>query len=187
LMPYIYSLGYFSHQTGAPFMRGLFLDFGSDPKTASIGDEYMFGPALLIAPVTEQGVTSRDVYLPAGTDWYNYWTNERLHGGQHVTVDAPIDTIPVFVRAGSILPLGASIESTDEKQAIAGLHVYPGADGDFTLYSDDGKTYAYETGRSEITHLHWSDAEGRLQHTGASAWSASDDSIVTVVGRTAGK
>ena len=187
LMPYIYSLGYFSHQTGAPFMRGLFMDFGSDPKTASIGDEFMFGPALLIAPVTDQGMTSRDVYLPDGTDWYNFWTNERLHGGRRATVAAPIDMIPIFVRAGSILPLGSSIESTNEKQAIATLRVYPGADSDFTLYSDDGKTYAYETGKSEITHLHWSDAAAKLQHTGASAWSASDHDIVTVIGKTTGK
>jgi len=185
LMPYIYSLGYFSHQTGAPFMRGLFMDFGSDPKTASITDEYMFGPALLIAPITEQGATSRDVYLPAGADWYNFWTNERLHGGQHITVAAPIDTIPIFVRAGSILPLGAAIESTNEKQAIASLRVYPGADSDFTLYSDDGNTYAYEVGKSTITHLHWSDATGKLQHTGAAAWSAPDNSIVSIVGRSA--
>jgi len=145
----------------------------------------MFGPALLIAPITEQGATSRDVYLPAGADWYNFWTNERLHGGQHITVAAPIDTIPIFVRAGSILPLGAAIESTNEKQAIASLRVYPGADSDFTLYSDDGNTYAYEVGKSTITHLHWSDATGKLQHTGAAAWSAPDNSIVSIVGRSA--
>jgi alpha-D-xyloside xylohydrolase len=182
LMPYIYSLGYFSHQTGAPFMRGLFMDFGSDPKTASITDEYMFGPSLLIAPVTQQGATTREVYLPAGTDWYNFWTNERLHGGQRITVSAPIDVLPIFARAGSILPLGAPIESTNEKQAIAKVLVYRGSDGDFTLYDDDGKTYGYESGKSEITHLHWSDAAGKLEHTGASAWSASDDSILTIIG-----
>jgi alpha-D-xyloside xylohydrolase len=187
LLPYLYSLGYFSHQTGAPFMRGLFMDFGSDPNTASIGDEYMFGPALLIAPITEQGATSRSVYLPAGYDWFNFWTDERVHGGQRVEVAAGIDTIPVFVRAGSILPLGTSIESTDQKQGIASVRVYPGADSDFTLYSDDGKTYAYETGKSEITHLHWSDAAHKLQHTGASVWRAPDQTIVTVVGKTAGK
>ena len=185
LMPYIYSLGYFSHETGAPFMRGLFMDFGSDPKAASISDEYMFGPALLIAPVTEQGATSRRVYLPAGTDWYNFWTSERLHGGRHVTVAAPIDTIPIFVRAGSILPLGAAIESTNEKQAIASLRIYPGADGDFTLYSDDGTTYAYETGKSEITHLHWDNAASKLEHTGASAWSKPDEALVEIAGKAA--
>ena len=82
LMPYLYSLAHLAHENGAPFMRGLFMDFGDDPKVVDIGDEYMFGPALLVAPVTEQGVTSRQVYLPKGVDWYNYWTNERLHGGR---------------------------------------------------------------------------------------------------------
>jgi alpha-D-xyloside xylohydrolase len=183
LMPYIYSLGYFSHQTGAPFMRGLFMDFGNDPNTAAITDEYMFGPALLIAPVTEQGATNRSVYLPAGSDWFNFWTNERLHGGQRIQVAAPIDTLPIFVRAGSILPLGSEIESTEQKQSIATVRVYPGADGDFTLYSDDGKTYAYEDGKSRITHLHWSDAMGRLEQTGVPAWSGDDGAIVTVVGK----
>ena len=79
----------------------------------------MFGPAFLVAPVTEQGATSRMVYLPAGADWYNYWTNERVHGGETIKVDAPIDTLPLFVRAGSIVPLGAAIESTSEAQKIA--------------------------------------------------------------------
>ena len=168
-------------------MRGLFMDFGNDPNTASISDEFMFGPALLIAPVTEQGATTRSVYLPAGNDWYNFWTNERLHGGQRVRVAAPIDTLPIFVRAGSILPLGAPIESTEQKQAIASVRVYPGTDGDFTLYSDDGKTYAYESGKSEITHLHWSDAAGKLEHSGAAAWNASDSDLVKVMGKTTGK
>ena len=80
LMPYIYSLGYQTWQTGAPFMRALPLDFPDDPKVADMRDEYMFGPAFLVAPVTEQGATSRQVYLPAGADWYNYWTNERVQG-----------------------------------------------------------------------------------------------------------
>ena len=106
LMPYIYSLAYKTYQTGAPFMRALFMDFPNDPKVADLGDEYMFGPAFLVAPVTEQGATSRAVYLPAGADWYNYWTNERVHGGQTIKVDAPIDIVPLFVRAGSIVPLG---------------------------------------------------------------------------------
>jgi alpha-D-xyloside xylohydrolase len=182
LMPYLYSLGHFSHETGAPFMRGLFMDFGDDPKVANIGDEYMFGPALLIAPVVEQGRTSREVYLPAGTDWYNFWTNERLHGGQSITASAPIDTLPIFVRAGSILPLGAPVLSTDEKQAIAQVRVYPGADGEFTLYSDDGQTYAYESGKDQITRLQWSDGARKLVQRGAKAWSEPDDRIVRVVG-----
>ena len=172
LMPYIYSLGRQTNLTGAPFMRGLFMDFGSDPNVADIGDEYMFGPALLIAPVTEQGVTSRQVYLPAGpegperTIWFNFWTNERLHGGQTITAQAPIDTIPIFVRAGSILPLGSPVESTNERQAIATIRVYPGVDGHFDLYDDDGNTYAYEQGHFKTSHLQWSESSQNLSHSG---------------------
>jgi alpha-D-xyloside xylohydrolase len=94
LMPYIYSLAYSTYQTGAPYMRALFMDFPEDAEAAKQVDEYMFGPAFLVAPVTEQGATSRTIYLPAGVDWYNYWTNERVHGGQTITVDAPIDDWP---------------------------------------------------------------------------------------------
>ena len=183
LLPYTYSLAYGSFQTGAPFMRALFMDFPSDPNVAAIGDEYMFGPALLIAPVTDQGATSRTVYLPSGTEWYNYWTNERLKGGQTITVSAPIDTIPIFVRAGSILPLGKQILSTEEKQDMAKIKVYPGADGDFSLYSDDGKTYAYEKGDFRITDLHWDNAAGKLTHKGAEAWTGPDNQLVEIVGR----
>ncbi len=183
LMPYIYSLGWNVHETGAPFMRGLFLDFGNDPAAADIGDEYMFGPALLVAPVTAQGATSRSVYLPAGTDWYNFWTNERVHGGQRITVAAPIDTIPIFVRAGSILPLGSAVESTNERQSIDQVRVYPGADGRFTLYTDDGTTYAYEQGKHEITELRWDDSKGKLTQTGAQAWNPARPEVVDVIGR----
>ncbi len=183
LMPYIYSLGYKTWQTGAPYMRALPLDFPDDPNVADLRDEYMFGPAFLVAPVTEQGATSRWVYLPAGTDWYNYWTDERVHGGQTVEVATPIDTIPLFVRAGSIVPLGTAVESTHEQQAIEKVRVYPGANAEFTLFSDDGMTYAYEKGAGSITHLHWDEASGRFTHDGVGAWSGADAAVVEVVGR----
>jgi alpha-D-xyloside xylohydrolase len=183
LMPYIYSLGYQTWLTGAPFMRALPLDFPNDPKVADLRDEYMFGPAFLVAPVTEQGATSRQVYLPAGADWYNFWTNERLKGGQTVTVDAPIETLPLFVRAGSIIPMGVPVESTQVAQAISKVRVYPGADASFTLFSDDGKTYAYEKGAGSVTRLRWDDARGKLTHEGSPAWSGPDSAIVEVLGR----
>jgi alpha-D-xyloside xylohydrolase len=183
LLPYIYSLGYQTYQTGVPFMRALFMDFPNDPKVADLRDEYMFGPALLVAPVTEQGATRRTVYLPAGADWYNYWTNERVHGGEAIQVDAPIDTLPLFVRAGSVLPLGEAIESSNQPQKIARLRIYPGADAEFTLYQDDGKTYAYEKGDCRVTRLHWNDAAQQLTHQGAKAWTEPDSEIVDVVGR----
>jgi alpha-glucosidase (family GH31 glycosyl hydrolase) len=181
LMPYIYSLGYFTHKTGAPYMRALFMDFPNDPNVAEIGDEYMFGPAFLVAPVTEQGATTKRVYLPAGTDWYDYWTHKRFPGGQTVTADASIDKLPLFVRAGSIIPLGGEVESTAEKQAIARIQIWPGANADFDLYQDDGRTYAYEKGDFQLSHLHWDDAAHKLTHSGAAAWSEPDSQIVAVV------
>jgi alpha-D-xyloside xylohydrolase len=183
LLPYIYSVAHRTYQTGAPYMRALFMDFPNDPKISDVRDEYMFGPAFLVAPVTTQGATSREVYLPAGTDWYNYWTNERIKGGQTVEAAAPMDTLPLFVRAGSIVPLGSEILSTAEPQKIARVLVYAGADGNFALYSDNGKTYAYEKGDFKITHLHWNDATGQLTHTGPAAWTESDTSVVKIVGR----
>jgi alpha-D-xyloside xylohydrolase len=183
LMPYIYSLGYRTYESGAPYMRALFMDFPNDPKVADMGDEYMFGPAFLVAPVTEQGATSRSVYLPAGADWYNYWTNQRLRGGQTIEVSAPIDTLPLFVRAGSIVPLGEPVESTSGTQKLAHVRVYRGADGDFTLYDDDGKTYAYESGDRKITRLQWNNAAGRLTHEGFQAWTGPDAGILELIGQ----
>jgi alpha-D-xyloside xylohydrolase len=158
LMPYTYSLTYRTYQTGAPFMRALFMDFPRDPKVADIGDEYMFGPAFLVAPVTEQGATTREVYLPVGCDWYNYWTSQRLHGGQTITVAAPIDTLPLFVRAGSIVPTASEFKSRRQSQKIASIRVYPGADARFTVFQYDGTTYAYEKGDSSVTKLIWDES-----------------------------
>jgi alpha-D-xyloside xylohydrolase len=181
LMPYIYSLGYKTWLSGAPFMRALPLDFPNDPKVADLRDEYMFGPAFLVAPVTEQGATSRQVYLPAGADWYNYWTQERVQGGQTITVQAPIDTLPLFVRAGSIIPLGAPVESTHQAQAIAKIRVYPGADASFTLFSDDGTTYDYEKGAGSVLRFHWDDAAGKLTLEDAEKWGGLENVIEEVV------
>ena len=183
LLPYTYSVAHRSYQTGAPYMRALFMDFPGDPKAADIPDEYMYGPAFLVAPVTEQGATHRTVYLPAGCDWYNYWTNERLHGGQTIEADAPIDTLPLFVKAGSIVPLGSEIESAQQPQTIKSVRVYPGADGRFTLYRDDGKTYAYEKDGGSVTQLTWDDAAHELKHAGAPGWKEPDSSVVKVVSR----
>jgi alpha-D-xyloside xylohydrolase len=183
LLPYTYSLAYRSYQTGAPYMRALFMDFPADPKVADIPDEYMYGPAFLVAPVTEQGATHRTVYLPAGCDWYNYWTRERMHGGEAIVADAPIDTLPLFVRAGSIVPLGSDVDSTQEKQRIASVRVYPGANGSFPLFDDDGKTYAYEKGVSSITTLTWDDSAHQLTHDGGAASSELDKATVVVIGK----
>jgi alpha-D-xyloside xylohydrolase len=181
LLPYIYSLGKRTYDTGAPFMRALFMDFPNDPNVSNQGDEYMFGPAFLVAPVTRQGQTSRRVYLPAGRDWYNFWTNEKLKGGQTVTVAAPIDILPLFVAAGSIIPLGADVQNTSTPQALKEIRVYPGRDADFELYDDDGVTYDYETGRGRLTRLHWDESRGQLSGKGASTPGGSLEALLKVM------
>jgi alpha-D-xyloside xylohydrolase len=183
LMPYIYSLAYQTHKTGAPYMRPLFMDFPNDPQVADLRDEYMFGPAFLVAPVTEEGMTNRRVYLPSGTEWFNYWTKQRIRGGQAISVDAPIDRLPLFVRAGSIVPLGAPIESTRQPQKISKVRIYPGADREFVLYQDDGATYAYEKGDYRITYLRWNEAAQKFTHEGHPAWTEPDSEVIELVGR----
>jgi alpha-D-xyloside xylohydrolase len=185
LVPYIYSLAYETYQTGAPYMRALFMDFPDDPKVDTLTDEFMFGPDFLVAPVTHQGQTSRRVYLPAGADWYDYWTNEKYHGGQWITASAPIETIPLFVRAGSILPIGEPVENLNAPQGIKEIRVYPGADIAFRLYEDDG-TESYETSGGRITALRWNDRAQRFSHTGAAAWTVPDAQVVKVVGPQSG-
>ncbi len=183
LIPYIYSQAKATYDSGAPFMRPLWMNFPNDPKVANIGTQYMFGPAFLVAPVTEQGQTEKDVYLPAGSDWYNFWTNEKLAGGRWVRVAAPIDQIPVFVRAGSIIPLGADIQSTASKQAISEIRVYPGKDGEFALYDDDGVSYDYEKNKGTLARLQWNDAAGKLTVNGDSELSRKAPSITRVAGK----
>ncbi|MBO9713866.1 TIM-barrel domain-containing protein [Sphingomonas sp.] len=167
LMPYLYSLGRQTYETGSPFMRALFMDFPDDPEAATLGDEYMFGPAFLVAPVTEQGVTSRRVYLPAGSDWYDYWTEEKHAGGQWITAAAPIDRIPLFVRAGSIVPMGVQVPNTSVRQPLEAIRVYPGRDASFALYDDDGVTNAYRGGGgAKAVMLRWNDGAKTLTAAG---------------------
>jgi alpha-D-xyloside xylohydrolase len=164
LIPYLYALGRDTYEGGAPFMRALWMDFPGDPAVATIGDEYMFGPAFLVAPVTEQGATSRQVYLPAGSDWYDWWTNERIPGGRTITAAAPIDRMPLYVRAGSIVPLGEQVPSTATAQRIEAIRVYPGRDASIALYDDDGVSNAYKkAGKRPV--LHWDDRAGALTGT----------------------
>ena len=181
LMPYIYSLGRHTYETGAPFMRALFMDFPNDPKVATIGDQYMFGPAFLVAPVTEQGATSRKVYLPAGTDWYDYWTEEKHAGGQWVTAAAPIDRIPLFVRAGSIVPMGVQVPNTSVRQPLESIRVYPGRDASFALYDDDGVTNAYR-GKGGTVTLRWNDSTRVLGTSGKLPTGQDPAKLVRVAG-----
>ena len=160
------------------------MDFAHDPNVADIGTEYMFGPAFLVAPVTEQGQVEKDVYLPAGSDWYDFWTKEKLAGGRWVKVAAPIDRIPVFVKAGSVVPIGADVQSTATRQSIAEVQVYPGKDGEFKLYDDDGVSYDYEKGKSTLTTLRWNEGSGKLTASGGDAGLAKSlPGLVKVIGK----
>jgi len=181
LMPYLYAMGHGTYETGAPFMRALFMDFPNDSNVVDLNDEYMFGPAFLVAPVTEQGATSRKVYLPAGSDWYDWWTNRKITGGQWIDAAAPIDRIPLFVRAGSIVPLGAPIQNTATKQALSEIRVFPGRNASFTLYDDDGVTNAYKKDGGKSATLRWDEAGRKLTATGALPTGQAPAALVKVI------
>ncbi len=162
LLPYIYSLAWKVTSEDYTIQRPLVMDFREDPATWEIGDQFLFGPALLVSPVLTEHATSRSVYLPLGADWYDFWTGERTAGGAAITAPAPLDRIPLAVRAGSILPLGPAIEYAGQATDPIELRIYPGADGDFTLYEDEGDSYRYEKGAHATIPLHWADAAHTL-------------------------
>src|SRR5882757_7484125 len=147
MMPYIYSLAWKVSSDDYTIQRPLVMDFRADPLTWNIGDQFMFGPALLVNPVTEPKATERRVYLPSNTAWYDFWSGQKVQGGVHLQAAAPLDRIPLYVRAGSILPLGPPEQYAGVKvNGPIELRVYTGANGSFTLYQDEGDNYNYETG-----------------------------------------
>ncbi len=162
LLPYIYSTSWMVTHDDYTMMRGLPMDFRTDPKVRDIGDQYMFGPALMACPVTKAGALSRPVYLPTGTTWTDFWTGESFKGGQSIEAPAPIDKMPLFVRAGSIIPYGPSIQYASEKLDPIELRVYRGANGSFNLYEDEGDNYNYEKGAHATIPISWNDAKHTL-------------------------
>ena len=158
LLPYIYSLAGKTTLTNYTMMRSLAFDFRSDANVYGIPDQYMFGPAFLVNPVTGKGEKSRKVYLPKSTTWYNFWTGESLEGGQTIDATAPIDILPLYVKAGSIIPMGPEVEYATQKQNKAiELRIYPGANGQFTIYEDENDNYNYEKGQYATFNLTWND------------------------------
>jgi len=162
LLPYIYSVSWMVTSEGYSMMRGLVMDFRQDTNVYNIPDQYLFGPALMANPVTRARATSRNVYLPAGTSWTDFWTGKSYPGGQTIGVAAPIETMPLFVRAGSIIPYGPLVQSAMEKPDPIELRVYRGADGTFTLYEDEGDNYNYEKGDYATIPISWSEATRKL-------------------------
>jgi alpha-glucosidase (family GH31 glycosyl hydrolase) len=161
LLPYVYSLVRRVHDCGEPIMRAMCVDFGDDPVAVAQDHQFMFGPAFLVAPVTEEGARSRRVYLPAG-DWYDFWTDEKFTGPCWIDADAPLARIPLYVRAGAVVPMLATAPaSTNEAWTDIEVNAWAGAAGRFDLYDDDGLSYAYEKGAFAVTPLA-ADAAGNV-------------------------
>lgn len=181
LLPYLYSTGWQVTDNAGSFLRALFMDFNEDKKVHTISNQYMFGKVFLVTPVTRNMYVfsdkeqwkdpyedfsktgTQDVYLPKGTKWFDFWTGEMLNGGQMVTKEVPIDIIPLYVRAGSIVPFGPKVQySTEKKWNNLEIRIYPGADGEFVLYEDENDNYNYEKGAYSTIKFTWDDANRTL-------------------------
>ncbi len=163
LLPYLYSAVRESATTGVPIMRALWMHHADDPKAVAYGDEYLWGKDILVAPVYEKGATTRQIYLPKGA-WYDFWTNERHEGGREITRSVDLETLPLYIRAGSILPLGPIKQYVAEQvSAPLSVSIYPGADASFLLYEDDGSSFNYRKGEWTGIQMAWSDARKNLR------------------------
>ena len=163
LLPYIYSLAGHSYFNDYTIMRGLVMDFKVDIKGRDIGDQYMFGPSLLVNPVYEFNARERSVYLPATTGWYDFYSGKYYEGGQTIQVNAPLDRMPLFVKAGSIIPAGPEIQYTTEKKADPlTVYVFTGEDAAFVLYEDEGDNNNYEQGKYTTIPMKYSERDGTL-------------------------
>ena len=163
LLPYLYTAVREAHDTGLPIIRALWLHYADDPTANGRGDEYLWGRDMLVAPVTEKGAQARRVYLPRGSSWYDWWTNTRYDGGREIAREVDLETMPIFVRAGAIVPLGPVKQYTSEPvEGPLTVQIYPGADGTFTLYEDDGHSLDYERGDWMGVEMRWIEASRRL-------------------------
>jgi alpha-glucosidase (family GH31 glycosyl hydrolase) len=162
LLPYLYSSVRECTTTGMPIMRGLWLHYPDDPQAVACSDQYLFGRNLLVAPVMERGATSRRVYLPRG-DWFDFWTGERLAGGREINRAVDLETLPLYIPAGSILPLGPVTQYAGESspQPLS-VSIYPGAEAVFRLYEDDGSSFNYRKGEWMGIHMEWNDSRRSL-------------------------
>ena len=163
LMPYIYTMAGMTYFNDYTIMRPLFMDFASDSKTENISDQFMFGPAFMVCPVYIYEARNRYVYFPAGSNWFDFYTGKYITGGQQLSVDAPYEHIPLFIREGAIIPVGPEIQYSNEKPADKiVLYVYKGKDGSFTLYEDEDNNYNYENGKYSNISFTYSEANNTL-------------------------
>jgi alpha-D-xyloside xylohydrolase len=185
LLPYIYSLSWDVTKNRGSMMRALLFDFRNDPKAVAQADEYMFGKALLVAPVVEKGARKRTVYLPIGTRWFDFFSGRRFAGGRTIDADAPMTHIPVFARAGSIVPLGPVKPYADApSDEPIELRVYPGANGSFALYDDAGDGFGYERGEYSLVRLTWNDRSHALSIASREGSYASNARLRIICGST---
>ena len=162
MLPYIYSTAWQVHQ-GESFMTALGIEFPTDRKAMTTKDEFLFGRSFLVAPVLTYKATTRNVYLPSGTSWVNFWNGQAEAGGRTMRTDAPFDILPLYVRAGSIIPWARKAMVADQQDwDTLQVRIYPGADGSFTLYEDEGDNYNYEKGAFSTIQFKWDDANSRL-------------------------
>lgn len=163
LMPYIYSEGWQISRNNSTMMRPMIMDFSKDPEAVAQAYQYMFGKSFLVAPVTAPEVSQWDIYLPKTSAWFDFWTGKRFTGGQTIKTAAPQNQIPLFVKAGSIVPMGRIMQYTSEKMMdTLEIRVYPGADGQFDLYSDEGDNYNYEKGKYTMIPFKWNEKQQTL-------------------------
>jgi alpha-glucosidase/alpha-D-xyloside xylohydrolase len=161
-MPYLYSLVHECHSTGMPILRAMWLHYPDDATAVARGDQYLWGRDMLVAPVVEKGATERKVYLPHGV-WYDYWTGKKVEGGQEITVPVDLGATPLYARAGAVIPTGPLKQYTEAPDdGSFTVNVYPGANGSFLLYEDDGKTYNFRKGEWMGVQLNWNDAAHTL-------------------------
>jgi len=162
MLPYIYSVAWKTTSESYTPMRPLVMDFRTDVRAQNIGDQFLFGPAILVNPVTEPGAATRHLYLPKA-QWYDFWTGKTIAGGQVIDAPVTLAAIPLYVRSGSIVPMGPDLEYASEKPADPiELRVYRGADASFTLYEDEGDTYHYEKGVYATIPIEWRESAGTL-------------------------
>jgi alpha-glucosidase (family GH31 glycosyl hydrolase) len=162
MLPYLYSVAREGAATGMPIMRALWLHYPDDAKAVACGDQYLWGRNVMVAPVVEKGATTRSVYLPRG-GWYDFWTGERIEGGREISREVDLETMPLYVRAGSILPMGPVKQYTAEKvDQPYSISIYPGTDAAFLLYEDDGGSFNYRKGEWMGVQMDWHDARRTL-------------------------
>jgi alpha-D-xyloside xylohydrolase len=182
LLPYIYSTSWDVTANHSSMMRALVMDFANDKNALDINDEFMFGKSILVSPVTTamyvkptgtgrdqvmqedfSSIKTKEVYLPAGTDWYDFWTGEKITGGKKIMRETPLDLLPLFIKAGSILPLGPTVQyATEKKWDNLVINVYPGANGKLVLYEDENDNYNYEKGVYSTINFIWDDKKKTL-------------------------